>query len=161
MREKTLREMGCIGAQNIRYDFLMVWGDVLSLLCRNVRWKISAHIDEGLSGGSRVHRPGRKDPHQREPKFKSTFNQIFFLLLKLLKRIAGGGWDSISFSIGILVFLLTPSGRNLTQHKEERQRKSFMTVNARLSDQKFGTERTENIYYIYPGHILSSETGFS
>ena len=68
MREKTLREMGCIGAQNIRYDFLMVWGDVLSLLCRNVRWKISAHIDEGLSGGSRVRRHGSEDPHRHERK---------------------------------------------------------------------------------------------
>ena len=36
---------------------------------RHVRRKISAHVDGGLSGGSRVRRPGSKDPHRREWKF--------------------------------------------------------------------------------------------
>ena len=31
--------------------------------------KISAHVDGGLSGGSRVRRPGSEDPHRRERKF--------------------------------------------------------------------------------------------
>jgi hypothetical protein len=31
-----------------------------------VRRKISAHVDGGLSGGSRVRRPGSEDPHRRE-----------------------------------------------------------------------------------------------
>ena len=34
-------------------------------MCR----KISAHVDGGLSGGSRVRRPGSEDPHRRERKF--------------------------------------------------------------------------------------------
>jgi hypothetical protein len=33
-----------------------------------VRRKISAHVDGGLSGGSRVLRPGSEDPHRRERK---------------------------------------------------------------------------------------------
>ena len=33
-------------------------------MCR----KISAHVDGGLSGGSRVRRPGSEDPHRRERK---------------------------------------------------------------------------------------------
>ena len=45
---------------------IMVGGDVLRLLCRNVCQKISAHVDGGLSGGTRVHRPGSEDPHRRE-----------------------------------------------------------------------------------------------
>ena len=36
--------------------------------CRNVCRKISAHVDGGLSGGSRVSRPGSEDPHRRERK---------------------------------------------------------------------------------------------
>ena len=39
-------------------------------MCR----KISAHVDGGLSGGSRVRRPGSEDPHRRERKF---FNALF------------------------------------------------------------------------------------
>ena len=34
-------------------------------MCR----KISAHVDGGLSGGSRVRRPGSEDPHRRERIF--------------------------------------------------------------------------------------------
>ena len=34
-----------------------------------MRRKISAHVDGGLSGGSRVRRPGSEDPHRRERKF--------------------------------------------------------------------------------------------
>ena len=109
----------------MRYDFLMVWGDVLSLLCRNVRWKISAHIDEGLGGGSRVHRPGRKDPHQREPKFKSTFNQIFFLLLKLLKRIAGGGVEFHFFFYWNPSIFVNPFWEKLNPAQRRKTEKKF------------------------------------
>ena len=35
----------------------------LGLLCRHVRRKISASVDGGSSGGSRLRRPGSKDPH--------------------------------------------------------------------------------------------------
>ena len=42
--------------------------------------KISAHIDGGLSGGSRVRRPLSEDPHRRERKvYDSQF----------------GGWSSL------------------------------------------------------------------
>ena len=34
-----------------------------------MRQKISAHVDGGLSGGSRVRRPRSEDPHRRERKF--------------------------------------------------------------------------------------------
>ena len=37
-------------------------------MCR----KISAHVDGGLSGGSRVRRPWSEDPHRRERKFDSV-----------------------------------------------------------------------------------------
>ena len=37
-------------------------------------FKISAHVDGGLSGGSRVRRPGSEDPHRRERKFESLTN---------------------------------------------------------------------------------------
>ena len=33
--------------------------------------KISAHVDGGLSRGSRVRRPGSEDPHRRERKFST------------------------------------------------------------------------------------------
>ena len=45
-----------VGAQNIRYDFLRVGGDVSRLLCRNLHQKISACFDGGPSGGSSVRR---------------------------------------------------------------------------------------------------------
>ena len=38
---------------------------------------ISAHIDGGLSGWSRVRRPGSEDPHRRERKFISYFLKTF------------------------------------------------------------------------------------
>ena len=34
-----------------------------------MRRKISAHVDGGLSGGSRVRRAGSEDPHWREQNF--------------------------------------------------------------------------------------------
>ena len=47
-----------IGSQNIRYNFLRVGGDVKRLFCRNVRRKINSYVYVGLSGVSRVRRPG-------------------------------------------------------------------------------------------------------
>jgi hypothetical protein len=45
-----------------------------------VRRKISAHVDRGLSGGSRVRRPGSKDPHWREKTFLlSLFSNLSFI----------------------------------------------------------------------------------
>jgi hypothetical protein len=35
--------------------------------------EISAHVDRGLSGGSRVRRPGSEDPHRHERKFCVIF----------------------------------------------------------------------------------------
>ena len=52
------------------YDFLRVRGVVLGQLCRHVHRKISAHVDGGLSGGSRVHRPVSKASHRRQRKLK-------------------------------------------------------------------------------------------
>ena len=46
-------------------------------MCR----KISAHVDGGLSGGSRVRRPGSEDPHRRERKFPSCYSAAFLLFL--------------------------------------------------------------------------------
>ena len=40
-----------VGAQNMRYDFLKVWGDALRLLCRNMCGEISAHVDGGWAEG--------------------------------------------------------------------------------------------------------------
>ena len=34
--------------------------------------KISAHVDGGLSGGSRVRRPRSEDPYRRERKFSGN-----------------------------------------------------------------------------------------
>ena len=58
-------EWAAVRAQNIRYDLLMVWGDALRLLRRNMCRKISTYVDGGLSGGSGVRRPGSEDPHWR------------------------------------------------------------------------------------------------
>ena len=44
-----------------------------------MRRKISAHVDGGLSGGSRVRRPGSEDPHRRERKF----SQLLYLIHKI------------------------------------------------------------------------------
>ena len=41
----------------------------VTLKSRHLRRKISAHVDGGLSRGSRVRRPGSEDPHRRELKF--------------------------------------------------------------------------------------------
>ena len=54
-----------VGALNIRYDFLRVGGDAFRLHFRNVCRKIFAHVNGGLSGGSRVRRPGSEDPRRR------------------------------------------------------------------------------------------------
>ena len=48
---------------------LGVGGDVWRWLCRHMCRKISASVYWGPSGGSRVRRPGTKDPHRRERKF--------------------------------------------------------------------------------------------
>ena len=48
-------------------------------MCR----KISAHVDGGLRGGSRVRRPGSEDPHRRERKFSFSFSQTLDVLQKL------------------------------------------------------------------------------
>jgi hypothetical protein len=37
-----------------------------------VRRKISAYVDGGLSGGSRVRRPGSEDPRRRERKLRNV-----------------------------------------------------------------------------------------
>ena len=46
-----------------------------------MRLKISAHVDGGLSGGSRVCRPGSEDPHRREWKFPLTIVCIITMCL--------------------------------------------------------------------------------
>ena len=46
--------------------------------CIHVRWKIYAHGDGGLSGGSSVLRPGSEDAPQRERKFSLLFLQNYF-----------------------------------------------------------------------------------
>jgi hypothetical protein len=46
-----------------------------------MRQKISAHVDGGLSGGSRARRPGSEDPYRRERKF---FILVFLLQIKTI-----------------------------------------------------------------------------
>ena len=41
-------------------------------ICR----KISAHVNEGPSGGSSVPRPGSEDPHRCEQKFSPSFLDV-------------------------------------------------------------------------------------
>jgi hypothetical protein len=42
-----------------------------------VQGKISSHVDEGLSGGSSLLKPGSEDPHRHERKFLQTWDYIF------------------------------------------------------------------------------------
>ena len=51
-----------IGFLNFGYEFLVVVGDVWGQLCRHAPWKISAHINGELSGGSREHISGMRTP---------------------------------------------------------------------------------------------------
>ena len=37
--------------------------------------KVTSFVDWGLSGGSRVHRPGSEDPHRHERKFESKMGE--------------------------------------------------------------------------------------
>ena len=41
------------------------WGKCLKVTLQNVCRKICASVNGGLSGGSRVRRPGNEDPHRR------------------------------------------------------------------------------------------------
>ena len=60
-------------ARSIIYEFLRVRGDVRSLFCRNVCWKISASVDGGLSRGSRVRRPVSENPIGASGNFSVQF----------------------------------------------------------------------------------------
>ena len=44
----------------------------------------AAHIDRGLSGGSRVRRPLSEDPHQRERKLLSKLGLVGFIVVSSL-----------------------------------------------------------------------------
>ena len=46
-----------------------------------MRRKISALVDGGLSGGSRVRRPWSEDPHRRERKFSILVGGVGVTLL--------------------------------------------------------------------------------
>ena len=48
------------------------FSDLWRWLCRHGCWKLSAHVNGGLSGGSRVRRPRSKDPHRRKRNFFSS-----------------------------------------------------------------------------------------
>ena len=58
-----------------------VGGDVWRWLCGHVHRRISAHANGGPSGGSHVRRPGSKDPHRRERKFCTSFNEAWSLAI--------------------------------------------------------------------------------
>ena len=57
-------------------------------MCR----KISAHVDGGLSGGSRVRRPGSEDPHRREQKlyyyFPATQSEQAYIYVRIYYKLA-------------------------------------------------------------------------
>ena len=62
--------------------------------------EISAHVDGGLSGGSRVRRPGSEDPHRRERKFLKHVSLIALSLLAPLRRFwLGNKWILTSVSL--------------------------------------------------------------
>ena len=71
----------------------MGWGDVSRQLCRQVRRKISVHVDGELSGGSHMRRPESEASHLREHKFKIIFamsgNSKQFEGLKKIDHLAG------------------------------------------------------------------------
>ena len=54
-----------IGVRNLGYCFWGAGKFFWRWICRHVRWKVSASVDGGLSGGSGVRRPGSEDPHRR------------------------------------------------------------------------------------------------
>ena len=49
----------------------------LRSLCRFLLVFFSLHVDGWLSGGSRVRRPGSKDPHRRERKYLQNYKITF------------------------------------------------------------------------------------
>ena len=59
--------------RNIIYEFSRVRGDVRSLFCRNMCWKISASVYGGSSRGSHVRRPGSEDPISASLNFSVKF----------------------------------------------------------------------------------------
>ena len=57
----------------------MTSGGLIEMFEGDMRRKISAGVDGGPSGGSRVRRPGSKDPHRRQRKLKQ-FSTYFDLI---------------------------------------------------------------------------------
>ena len=76
-----------LGCTVVRVECVRPVPDLATMLIRkstprHVRWKLSTHVDGGLSGGSIMRRPGSEDPHGRELKvdlWRAIDDQIYFV----------------------------------------------------------------------------------